>query len=233
MLKNITLNFILNKMNLLYIEDNIEIQNKMSKVFEIMFSKVFVASRNNEAKEILENNNMDLIISDIKLHDEISLDLINILRQNDINIPVILTTSYLEEKFLLESIRFNVYDYLIKPFNLEDLTKSLNNCIETQIINQKRFYILEEKFLFDSNECVLYEDFKQILLTDYEAKYLKLLFENIDTLITNEMISNFIYDNEYVSSDTIKTIISKLRKIIGKNFIQNYSNIGYRLISKL
>lgn len=227
------ISFVLTKMNILYIEDNIKIQNNMNKVFELIFHKIFSVTNNKNAIEIINQKHIDIIVSDIKIEDGNSLDFIKQLRENSNFTPIILASSYVEESFLLKAIKFGVYDYIIKPFDIQELQKSLKNCVENQIINNKRFFYLENGFIFDSLEKKLYEKFEEVTLTDYEQRYLKLLFENINCLVSNEQIQNEIYLDDFVSSDTIKTIISRLRKIVGKNYITNYSNLGYRLVNKI
>ena len=73
----------LNDKHLLLIEDNEEFIENAISLFNMFVKKTFVAKNIKEAFEILENQKIDLIISDIHLKNECGLDFIEKFRETD------------------------------------------------------------------------------------------------------------------------------------------------------
>lgn len=79
-----------------------------------------------EAKEFLENNNIDLILLDVFLPNENGIDLLKWLRKNEISCDVILITADKSIDRIKDAFRYGGVDYLIKPFTFERFEESLN-----------------------------------------------------------------------------------------------------------
>lgn len=72
-------------------------------------------------KELSENNNYDLIISDIQLKNSNVFDAFQITKPNSI---VIFTTAY--DKYAIEAFKYNGIDYLLKPFDIKELRQAIH-----------------------------------------------------------------------------------------------------------
>lgn len=85
------------------------------------------AKNSNTFFELITKNNHDLILMDINLNEKISgIDLIKFMKNNDINIPIIIQTAYDEE--LIHSISDIQYsDIISKPLNRDILFNKINN----------------------------------------------------------------------------------------------------------
>ncbi|EKQ51712.1 MULTISPECIES: response regulator [unclassified Clostridium] len=79
-----------------------------------------------EAKEILENNTIDLILLDVFLPNENGIDLLKWLRKNEISSDVILITADKSIDRVKDAFRYGVVDYLIKPFTFERFNEALS-----------------------------------------------------------------------------------------------------------
>ena len=79
-----------------------------------------------EAKEFLENNNIDLILLDVFLPNENGIDLLKWLRKNEISCDVILITADKSIDRIKDAFRYGGVDYLIKPFTFERFKESLD-----------------------------------------------------------------------------------------------------------
>ncbi len=130
-----------------------------------------------EAKEAIENNDIDLIFLDIQLPGMTGLSFLRSLT----NPPfVVFTTSYPE--YALESYEFNVIDYLLKPISYERFSKTIDKIIDGKIfktnINDPRpisreyiFIRSDSKFLLISFADIIYiegmKDYLKIHTTDH------------------------------------------------------------------
>jgi response regulator of citrate/malate metabolism len=89
------------------------------------FSVVGVAGSAAEALSLLKETHPDLLLLDVYLPDRSGIELIAELRAHKCNCDIILVTAAKELKVVEEGFRMGVFDYLVKPFNLDLLGVSL------------------------------------------------------------------------------------------------------------
>lgn len=223
---------ILKNLNILYIEDEENIRLNIKKVLLLLCENVFDTSNTKEAKMILENQRIDIIISDINLPDTNGIEFIKDLRKTDKTIPVILLSAFTDTKYLLEATKLKLVDYLTKPIDFKTLNHALQTCVE-EILDNSRYLILFQnniqynvlhKKLVDLNTK------KEILLTSKELDLLSFLIKNSNRIVSADELKFNIWEDCFEATDSaLKNLLNKLRKKIGKESIINISGVGYRL----
>ncbi|MCS7313357.1 MAG: sigma-54 dependent transcriptional regulator, partial [Acidobacteria bacterium] len=102
--------------------------------------QVWVFGTGTEAIEFLKQNIVDLFIIDIRLPDMDGITLLRAIRENDPYLPVIVITAYASLDTALEALRMHARDYLIKPFDLNELVLRVRRCLEEyQLWRENRF----------------------------------------------------------------------------------------------
>lgn len=123
MLLNITF---LRTLNILYIESDPTIAMQFDISLKKIFNKVSTNNTASQALDILkEENDFHLVLCDIKLKDRSGIETIKEIKEINSDIPIILTTKESNTTDLLEAIKINVDDYLIKPVNPKELVVSI------------------------------------------------------------------------------------------------------------
>ena len=89
-----------------------------------------LASSVDEGLRAVREGEFDLIISDYRMPNATGLDLLELLRQQGYDIPVIIMTGYSSIEHAVLSIRHGAVDYLTKPLRQEALRIAVNNAIE-------------------------------------------------------------------------------------------------------
>lgn len=222
---------ILTHLNILYIEDEINIRENITKTLEMFVYNVFPVGNINEAISIIENNRVDLIISDINLPGKSGIEFIKKLRENKSNIPVILLSAYTEKDYLLEATKLKLVDYLVKPIDFDILKEALIKVCE-EIIENARFIVsFEDKISYNILQKRLYTvDDNTIDLTSKEIELLDYMIENNKRIISHEEIKTNIWEDSFEATDSaLKNLLNKLRKKIGKSSIENVSGVGFRI----
>lgn len=222
---------ILTHLNILYIEDEINIRENITKTLEMFVYNVFPVGNINEAISIIENNRVDLIISDINLPGKSGIEFIKRLRENKSNIPVILLSAYTEKDYLLEATKLKLVDYLVKPIDFDILKEALIKVCE-EIIENARFIVsFEDKISYNILQKRLYTvDDNTIDLTSKEIELLDYMIENNKRIISHEEIKTNIWEDSFEATDSaLKNLLNKLRKKIGKSSIENVSGVGFRI----
>lgn len=223
---------ILKHLNVLYIEDEKNIRENITKTLEILVNKVYSLENAKEAFEIFKTNRIDIIISDINLPKIDGIEFIKKIRQVDNNIPIILLTAYTQKDYLLEATKLKLVDYLIKPIDFNILNDTLLKASQEIINNAKYIVDFEENISYNVMKKKLYlkNNEKEIDLTAKEIDLLEYFIQNNKRLISHEEIKTEIWnDNFEVSDSALKNVLNKLRKKVGKNTINNISGVGFRI----
>ena len=121
----------LNKLNVLYAEDDDVLREQTVSFLEKLVKKIYIAKNGEEAialynNSIEENTRIDVIISDINMPKVDGIKFLEFIREKDEEIPFIFTTAFSEESYLLNAIKLNVTDYVLKPLDIEDLLGKVN-----------------------------------------------------------------------------------------------------------
>ena len=132
---------------ILLVEDDITFSLMLKTWLEKKEMQVDSVSSVTDAKKRLEKKRYDIILSDLRLPDHDGLSLLELLKERDINTPIIMMTSYAEVGTAVKSIKLGAFDYIAKPINPEDLLKKINDALkqneEKTTISQKN--VLHEK----------------------------------------------------------------------------------------
>ncbi|UTJ06924.1 response regulator transcription factor [Arcobacter roscoffensis] len=217
-------------LNILYIEDEKEIRENISKVLS-MFSKSVITGKNGtEALEIYKKNKIDIIISDINMPELSGIELIKIIREENKYIPVILLTSHTETNLLLDATKLKLTDYLLKPINLTDLKNALFKATEEYLQHNGIIANFPNNIKYDITKKQLFGNGDRKDITNKEILLLEYLYENKNRTVTKEEIKVHLWEDEFEATEgAFKSVLTKLRKKIGKESILNISGIGYQL----
>ena len=230
--KELDFNRILKNLNILYIEDEYNIRQNITKTLKLICKEVFDVEEIDNANKILNTSRIDIIISDINLGKDNGLSFIEELRKKDKTIPIILLSAYTDKEYLLKATKLKLIDYLTKPIDFKMLNNALHNCVNDIIDNSKyiiRFpnninYNVLQKKLFNANgnnEITLTS--KELLLLDYLVKY-------NNRVVSHEELKINIWEDIFEATDSaLKNLLNKLRKKIGKEVIINISGVGFRI----
>ena len=216
-------------LSLLYVEDEIEIRQNAVEFLEDRFSNIYEASDGKEALEIFKLHSPDIIITDIKMPNMDGLEFCKEVRKEDEKTPIIITTAFAEQEYLLKAVELNLIKYLIKPIDEESLNEALEKCISKLEKDERSVVRLSLIHYFDTFNQTLLEENDFVKLTAKESALLTLLVEQKNRILSYKEIENYVWSGEYMSEDALKTLVRKLRLKISKDTIQNHSKLGYKI----
>ncbi|MDZ7818889.1 MAG: response regulator transcription factor [Aliarcobacter sp.] len=225
-------NKILKNLNILYIEDEPNIRINIKKTLELFCENVFDVENISIAKELLEKNRIDIIISDINLPETNGIEFIKELRKTDKTIPVVLLSAYTDKEYLLEATKLKLVDYLTKPIDFKSLNNALQKCVEEILDNSRYVISFKNNILYNVIHSCLIDnnEKKEIHLTCKEIDLLNFLIKNYNRVCSAEELKSAIWDDSLDATDSaMKNLLNKLRKKIGKESIINISGVGYKI----
>ena len=122
----------LKALNVLYVEDDSEIQENFSKILRKVFSSVTVASNGQEGVEIFKENseNIDFIITDIKMPIMDGLEMFQEIKKLGKDVPCIVTTAHGEYDYFMQANEIGVYRYIQKPLDINELFEAVNDYLD-------------------------------------------------------------------------------------------------------
>ena len=117
------------KLRVLYVEDDQETRESTVSLFENFFDFITVAINGKEGLEKFREREYDLIFSDINMPVMGGFEMIKNIRAQDEEVVIITISAHDKESFRDEIDRYDVAQYIIKPFYFERLIEALQICV--------------------------------------------------------------------------------------------------------
>jgi len=112
----------MNNRSILIVDDEVSILDTFSIFFESLDFNVYVADNYEKAIKIIKTKKLNVIITDLRLENKKSgLDILSFSKKYDDSVQVILITAYASKETAFEATKRGIYDYIIKPVNMDTL----------------------------------------------------------------------------------------------------------------
>lgn len=228
-----------NKQQILLVEDEEHLHQALKLNLELEGYEVSSAMDGKLALEMLQNAVYDLVILDIMLPNVDGYTIIEKLRLNNNQTPILVLSAKNSSFNRVQGLKLGADDYLNKPFNLEELLLRVAKLIQKSVANmvpQESLTVFEfggHQINFESLEVVLASG-KNIHLTKTEGLLLKLLIENKNTVVSREKILQTVWGYQvFPNTRTIDNFITTFRKYFeqdSKNptYFISVRGIGYK-----
>ena len=119
-----------NSLNVLVVDDEETITQILSKGFGNNGYTTFIASDADAALSIIKQNSIHFTLLDLRLPGKSGVELCKSISKISPNTINIIMTGYPGVKSVIEAMRTNAYDYLIKPFRIDSIFSVFNRAIE-------------------------------------------------------------------------------------------------------
>ena len=193
--------------SILWIDDEIELLKPHIIFLEGKGYSVTAVNSGNEALEILENTNFDLVFLDENMPGLSGLETLSLMKRMKPNLSVIMITKSEEESIMEEAIGSKISDYLIKPVNPSQILLSIKKNIDTsRLVEEKttRDYQMEFRNISMSLSSILNKhEWREIYkkLTYWELELEKSGDESVEDILVmqkaeaNSQFFKFIKNN--------------------------------------
>lgn len=119
---------IITDISILYVEDQEEIRNSLSRILSRKYRDVFLASNGIEGIEAFKKHNPQIVITDIRMPLMDGLGMSKKLKEINKDVFIILTTAHTDLDYFHESINIGINQYILKPIDNEKLFQSIEKC---------------------------------------------------------------------------------------------------------
>ena len=184
----------------------------------------------------VKQNNYELFLLDINVPKTNGLEVCEKIREEDKNTPIIMISAYGDLSDKKDAFNRLADDYLVKPFQFEELLMRMNSLIRRRSSdkNVSEKIITIEDLKINKTEQKVFRKGKEIILTVKEFQLLLLLAENPGKTFSKQQISEMVWQHNFnTNTNTVEVYINFLRKKIDKGFdvklIHTRSGFGYFL----
>jgi two-component system, NtrC family, response regulator AtoC len=166
----------------LIVEDEQLIRWSLRQKFEERGYQVVEAENGQSALEAFDDGLFDLIMLDYKLPDITGLDVLHGLRKLDQDAVVIMMTAYSTIETAVEAIKLGAFNYIAKPFQIEELLVTVDKALETtqlrREVREMRRHLQEEFGINaiigrDASMLRLFDTIKQVARTGVSTIFLR------------------------------------------------------------
>ena len=182
-----------------------------------------------DALNAIFENSYDLLLLDVRVPGMDGFSLVEYVRKEKIDVPIIILTSLTDIKDLSKGYELGCNDYIRKPFDLIELKFRIEQLIKNNFKTNEDLVELENSFKFDVNKSILYKDDTILDLTQKESELTALLVLNRGFFVSIETLHERIWENKDISYSDIRMCIKRVREKTAKDFITTKRFVGYKI----
>jgi len=222
-------------MNILLIEDDKRISDFVIKGLEENGFSVSLAITGEIAREMVSENEWDIILMDIMLPGIDGIQLTKLIRFKKNHTPILVLSALDDADNKVSALDSGADDYLVKPFHFKELISRINALTRRTKFNYKekeQVYICHN-LKVNLDEHSVFQNKNPIDLSPREYKLLLFLLENKNKVVSRTQILNAVWGINYDNNTNVVDVyISYLRNKIDETqhkFIHTIKGTGYML----
>ncbi|MDO9464904.1 MAG: sigma-54 dependent transcriptional regulator [bacterium] len=144
----------MNKASVLIVDDELKIRRILQIMLENENYKTEQAKDGVEALKKMETVDFDLIITDMKMPNMNGIELLEQIQKRDNTAPVIMMTAYGTIQTAVEAMKKGAYDYILKPFDLEEMKITVDKAYRLTFLERENKYLKEELEVKHSDKII-------------------------------------------------------------------------------
>lgn len=122
---------------ILVVDDELLIRDLLYDFFSSRDHQIVLADSARKALDTLKSEEVDLILTDLKMPDLDGMEFIRQARDLSEDTPVIIMTGFPSIDSVIEALRMKVSDYITKPFNINRLFETIQRVLEEKAVVAK------------------------------------------------------------------------------------------------
>ena len=218
------------KTSILLVEDNQTIGQNIQKYLELEGYSVLWVQNWAYANEVVKHQEFDLVLLDLMLPGTDGLVVAKTIKEHQEQTRILMMTAkgQLEDK--LEGFEVWADDYLVKPFDLEELVARIEALLRRSVQKDVVSYGV---LTLDNLQKKIFRGWEEIKLSLKEFQILELLIRNKGMALSRLDIIEEIWgwDAGFEEDGKLDVYLSTIRRKIWKEMIETIKGYGYRLIS--
>ena len=220
-------------MRILVVEDDPPLCRFLRKGLEQEHYAVDVAQDGEQARDMLQAANYDLLVLDLNLPKLSGTEVLRCIRPQRPHLPVLVLTAKSRIEDRVSTLDTGADDYLVKPFSFSELSARVRALLRrSPAVTSSTLKVAD--LLLDRVERRVERGGKRIELTAKEFTLLEYLMRNEGRRITRNMIIEHVWNIGFdTATNVVDVYINYLRKKVDESFtpklIHTIRGVGYEL----
>ena len=217
---------------ILIIEDNVTISENIALYLEAKNHRTAIASDGEKAFDMIRTAKYDFLIIDRMIPKIDGLSLVRMMQARSITIPFLFLTALGKQVDKIEWLSLGADDYLVKPFDLEELLLRIENILrrksETRESSPKNDAL--SGIILDMSAKRVTRSHIPVELSPKEYALFETLFKNRGRVLDRDFLYESVWWGYEASPELLETInvhIAHLRKKLGSSVIRTVKLSGY------
>jgi signal transduction histidine kinase/DNA-binding response OmpR family regulator len=210
----------MNRPQVLIVEDNAEMRDFIHDIL-IDTYRIHATDNGRAGLEILQNNSISLIISDLMMPEMDGIEFCKKVKQNlnSSHIPIVLLTAKTDIESQISGLKSGADDYITKPFNSQILIEKINNLI---LLRERLWGRFNNQLVFNPGE---------LTSNSVDIKLLNKVKKVVESHLSNPDLDVSLFAREVGMSKSI--LYEKLRSLTGKTINDFISSIRLKKAAEL
>ncbi|WP_435415663.1 response regulator transcription factor [Polaribacter aestuariivivens] len=203
--------------HILLAEDDADFGSILKQYLEMSGFSVEWAKDGEEALQIFQKGNFNICVLDVMMPKKDGFTLAEDIIEINPEVPFIFLTARKMKEDKLKGLKLGADDYVIKPFEADELVLRLNNILKrsqkTSSVITKEENLQIGNFEFNTKRLELKINTTSHRVTEKEGELIQFLFQHKNQLLKREEILNAVWKNDdFFSGRSMDVFISRLRK---------------------
>ncbi|MDO4870284.1 MAG: response regulator transcription factor [Bacillota bacterium] len=223
----------------LVVDDDEAVRTMLYKIMVSNDFDVDQASNGEDALAAIEAKNYDLMLLDINMHGIDGFEVINRIRSQGKNLPIIVVSGRKADYDTLYGLDIGADEYITKPFNPVTLGAKAKALVRRSrsFVSEKEANIVAGPFTYDTQTLRFYKNGVEIPLSAKENAMIKLFIDNDNRIFSKDTIYSMIWGETIIDENAIMVYVNRLRQKIEDDpsdpkYLQTVRGLGYRFKAK-
>jgi two-component system phosphate regulon sensor histidine kinase PhoR len=158
---------------ILIVDDEPELREMLTEFLVVLGGQIASAENGLKGLEMIESFKPTVILSDINMPEMTGIKMLENIRMNGIDTPVIFLTAFADQEFLVKALRFGAFDFLNKPFDFKKLVSVVEEAAaySRAVIDFETEWMIKNSADPEGANKAVYEAKKSIIKMRYLNRY--------------------------------------------------------------
>lgn len=221
--------------HILVVEDDEKLRRLFCTVLSRDGYRAIPAADGVEALDVLDKEYIDLVISDIMMPNMDGYELTKLLRESDLNLPILMITAKEDYRDKQKGFLVGTDDYMVKPIDVNEMVLRVGALLRrAKIVNERK--ITWGNILLDYDSLTVTCNDKEILLPQREFQLLFKLVSYPKKIFTRQQLMDEIWGPDSETDErTVDVHINRIRerfKDCDEFQIITIRGLGYKAVKK-
>lgn len=138
--------------SVLIVEDDPMVSSFCTRLLQIKGYAVKTAFNGREALTTLQTHRFDLVLTDLQMPEMDGMALLREMRNHNYDVDTIMFTAYATVDTAREALKLGAFDYLTKPFSVDELERTVRRAVEWRRVRQERQRLSEVVALYEISQ---------------------------------------------------------------------------------